>query len=340
MKKKSIRYAAGILVTALALWLSFRNLDWQTLRESFSRINLFWVVLAVLNVLLSVYIVGWRWQILLRSKIRIPLTDIFRFNIISQYLNIVVPARFGELLKAWLASRKYSISGSYVLGTVVIEKIVESLIVVTLGLLVPVFFTFQTRFKGYTVAVVIFLFLIPLLTLVIWKRETVRKWLTRLAGVFPEKLKKRILNFLEKGIEAFALLKNINMSLRIVLISILVILSQVITTLILFKAYGLRLFFFEALILQLVLIVGMAIPSVPGKIGVFEYTVILVLSMFDIEKNIALSFGLMLHVIAHLPKITLGFVFMTNLNISLKKTEVELDKFEVEIKTSGDRTTA
>ena len=62
--------------------------------------------------------------------------------------------------------------------------------------------------------------------------------------------------------------------------------------------------------------------------------------MFDIEKNIALSFGLMLHVIAHLPKITLGFVFMTNLNISLKKTEVELDKFEVEIKTSGDRTTA
>ena len=64
-------------------------------------------------------------SILVPIKIIFNCFTSFFFNIISQYLNIVVPARFGELLKAWLASRKYSISGSYVLGTVVIEKIVE-----------------------------------------------------------------------------------------------------------------------------------------------------------------------------------------------------------------------
>ncbi|MCP4219181.1 MAG: flippase-like domain-containing protein [bacterium] len=330
--KKTLKYLLGFLVTALALWLSFRNLDWDVLRKSVSQINVLWILLALVNTLFSVYLMGWRWQILLKSKAHIPLTDIFRFNIISQYLNIIIPARFGELLKAWLASRKYRLSGSYMLGTIVIEKIVESFTVVMLGVLAPLFYTFKTELKGYSVAVAIFIILIPMISLVIWKRDTVRKWLVRIAAFFPGKLKIRLLNFLDRGMEAFGLLKSASMSLKIVCITLLVILSQVITNLILFKAFGLNLHFFEALILQLVLIIGMAIPSVPGKIGVFEYTVILGLSMFGVDESTALSYGLMLHVIAYLPKIILGFVFMAGLNISLQTTEAELEQFEGEVK--------
>ncbi len=330
MKKKSLRYTLGILITALALWLSFRNLDWGTLKQSFSRVNPVWVILAVLTVLSSVYIVGWRWQILLRSKAHIPLSDMFRFNIISQYVNIIIPARFGELLRAWLAARKYSLSGSYVLGTILIEKMAEYFLVFILAVLAPLFFTFQTKLKGQTIAMVIFLILISLLILAIWKRALVRVWLARLANVFPVKLRERILIFLDKGMEAFTLVKNIKMTLLVIVITLIVIFSQVITNLILFKAYGFKLSLFEALILQLVLLIGMSLPSVPGKIGIFEYTVVLVLSMFAIEKSIALSYGLMLHVIAYLPKILLGFIFTTNLNISLKKAgkEIELNEFK------------
>lgn len=332
MTKKSIKYLLGILVTALALWLSFRNLDWQTLTASFSRVNPVWVAAAVVNVLVSVYILGWRWQCLLQSKARIPLWDIFQYNIISQYLNIIIPARFGELLKAWLASRKYKLSGSYALGTIVIEKIVESSIIVLLAVLAPVFFTFKTQLKGHTILVGALAALIPLLALAIWKRDTVRRWLVKLAGIFPAKLRDRILNFLDKGMEAFTLLKDINITLRVTAITLLVILSQVLTNLILFKAYGFDLSFLEALVLQLALLIGMSLPSVPGKIGVFEYTVFLALSMFGIEKSIALSYGLMLHVIAYLPKIILGFLFMANMNITIKKTEAEISKFEGEVK--------
>ena len=331
LKKKPVKFALGLLLTALALWLSFRNLDWEALSRSFSRVDIFWVFLAVGNILLTVYILGWRWQILLKSKADIPLSDMFRFNIISQYVNIIIPARFGELLKAWLASRKYSLSGSYVLGTVVIEKIFETFSVVILGVLAPLFFTFQTQLKGHTLAVGFLVVLVPLVVLVLWKRETVRKWLTRLAKVFPGKLRRRLLIFLDKGMEAFGLIKDLKMTLKVVLVTFLVILSQVITNLFLFKAFGLKLFFFEALVLQLVIIVGMSIPSIPGKLGVFEYTVILGLSMFGVGDNMALSFGLMLHVAAYLPKIILGFVFMSNLNISIKKAEAEMNKFEGQV---------
>lgn len=330
MKKKTLKYLLGIVVTALALWLSFRNLDWNKLRESFVQVNLFWVALAVLSVLVSVYIAGIRWHLLLKSRASIPLTEIFKFNVIGQYVNIVIPARFGELLRAWLAARKYSLSGSYVLGTIVIEKFVETIIVVILAGLAPLFITFQERLRGHTVAVVAVIALIPIVSFVIWKRELVRRWLTKIANIFPASIRQRLLNFLDKGMEAFSQLKSIKMTLRVVLITILVIVSQVITSFILFQAFGFKLYFFEALVLQVVLIIGMSLPSVPGKIGVFEYTVLLVLTMFGIEKGAALSYGLMLHVIAYLPKMLLGFVFMANMNISLKKTGEEMDKFQAQ----------
>jgi glycosyltransferase 2 family protein len=324
MKKKYFRYAVGILITALALGLSFRNFDWGTLKNSISQVKPGWVLLALVNILCSVYIMGWRWQILLKSKSHIPLSDMFRFNIISQYVNIVIPARFGEFLKAWLVARKYSLSGSYVLGTILIEKITEAFIIISLALLAPLIFTFQTSLKGHTIVMVILLASIPFMILVIWKRERVRRWIARLAAILPDKPRIRILNFLDKGMEAFALLKNIKMILLVVFTTFLIIFSQVITNWILFKAYGFQLSIFEAIILQLILLIGMSLPSVPGKLGVFEYTVILALSMFGIKGPIAFSYGLMLHLIAYVPKILLGLLFTANLPISLKKAETEI----------------
>lgn len=60
-------------------------------------------------------------------------------------------------------------------------------------------------------------------------------------------------------------------------------------------------------------------PSVPGKIGVFEYAVILALSLFDISKSQALSYGIMLHLVAYLPKILMGLIFISSTDISLRK---------------------
>ncbi|MBU4329978.1 MAG: hypothetical protein KKB53_05665, partial [Acidobacteria bacterium] len=60
-------------------------------------------------------------------------------------------------------------------------------------------------------------------------------------------------------------------------------------------------------------------PSAPGKVGIFQYAVILALGWFGVEKDAALAYGLVLHVTAFLPKIILGLVYISRLDISLKK---------------------
>jgi uncharacterized protein (TIRG00374 family) len=45
-----------------------------------------------------------------------------------------------------------------------------------------------------------------------------------------------------------------------------------------------------------VVALGAAVPSAPGALGLFEATVVYVLSMFAVERELALSFGLTFHI--------------------------------------------
>jgi uncharacterized protein (TIRG00374 family) len=328
MKRKSLRLLIGLVITGLALWLSFRNLDWTELLKSFGRIDFFWVGMAVICVLFTVYALGWRWRILLKSKVGLSMGYMFKLNVISQYLNIVIPGRFGELAKAWLPAKRYGVSGSYVLGTVVIEKMFDFFAGVILWVSIPAFFAFQDKLKGYTMAVVICIILVAVLVFVIWKREMVRRWFYVLSSILPAKLRERVVNFLDRGLEAFSQLKSTKTSLILVLYTVFIIILSTLTNFLLFQAFAFRLSFFEALVLLLVIQAGNAPPSVPGKVGIFEYLVILGLGFFSIGKADAMSYGVMLHLVSYLPKIILGLIFMTGLNISIKNAEAELSHLQ------------
>lgn len=331
MKRKVLQYGIGLVVTGVALWLTLRGLEWGELRESFARIDYFWVVLAVVNSVLTVYILGFRWRLLLREKKEIPLGYLFQLNIISQYVNIIVPGRFGELAKAWLPAKRYEMSGSYVLGTVLIERMFEFFAWVILWVTVPMFIAFRGKLKGYSATLIACGVIIVLIILVVLKREMVRRWILFFARILPAKLRQRVVNFLDRGMEPFAQLKSKRTILMLSLYTGVIILLSSLSNYLLFKAFGLDLPFLAALIVLLMIWFGHVPPSTPGRIGIFEYVVIAGLSIYGISHNEAFSYGVMLHLVSYLPKLILGFIFMGNMNLSLKKAGEEFGEIKPEV---------
>jgi hypothetical protein len=61
-----------------------------------------------------------------------------------------------------------------------------------------------------------------------------------------------------------------------------------------------------ALLLLAVLQLGMAVPSLPGRIGVFEGVCVAVLALFGVHAELALACGLLLHAVVLLPPAALG----------------------------------
>ena len=323
-KNKWLKILVGFAITALALWLSFRKLDFQVVKEAFFQVNFFWVILALANTILVVYALGWRWRILLKPEGKIPLSSLFRLNIISQYTNIIMPARLGEVVRSYLASKRYKISGAYVVGTVAIEKFLDFIVFVSLWILVPTFFSMQKEVKGYKIALFFSILATLILVLIIWQPKIFLKWISFLSRLLPKNSRQRVINFLEQGIEAFGLLRRAKTLLLVVALTFGFIVGQVLTNFFLFKAFHLRLSFWVGLVVLLAIQVGNIPPSVPGKIGVFEYAVILALSVFAISKSQALSYGIMLHMVAYLPKILLGFIFIATMKeLRLRRARIK-----------------
>lgn len=316
---KWIKISLGLILTGLALWLSFRKIDWAALKNAFIEANFLWIILALVNTLLVVYALGLRWQILLKSKSNIPLIGLFRLNIISQYINIILPGRFGEISKAYLVARQYPVSGGYAMGTIVIEKILDFFVFVVLWISVPAFLVLEKAVQGYRIALFFCILAAFFLVLFIWQPKIVLKGASFFSRFLPRKSRKGVQDFFEKGIEAFGLLRSANTLLFVVVLTFGFIAGQVLTTFFLFKAFHLNLSFWVGLFLLLAIQVANMPPSVPGKIGVFEYAVILALSLFAISKSQALSYGIILHLVAYLPKILLGLIFISSVDLSLRK---------------------
>ncbi len=316
---KWLKILVGLAITALALWLGFRKIDWEVLKKALFQVNFLWVFVAVANTILTVYALGWRWKILLNPKDKIPLSSLFRLNIISQYINIIIPGRFGEISRAYLASKQYKVSGAYVIGTIAIEKILDFFVFVFLWISIPALFAIQNEIKGYKIALFLCLLSASFLALFIWQPRIVLKWTSFISRLLPGKLRQGFQDFFNKGIEAFGLLKSTKTLLSIVILTFGFIVGQVLTIFFLFKAFNLKLSFLAGLFLLLAIQVGNIPPSVPGRIGIYEYVVILALSLFNISKSQALSYGIMLHLVAYVPKILLGLVFLPRVDISLRK---------------------
>ncbi len=81
----------------------------------------------------------------------------------------------------------------------------------------------------------------------------------------------------------------------------------IITNYLVFVAIGLAVPIWAALLILVVTQVGAAvIPSAPGQVGVFHYLAVLSLSVFSVEKEVALGYAVLLHLVVYLPMMLMG----------------------------------
>jgi uncharacterized protein (TIRG00374 family) len=316
--KRILRIVAALVLTAGAVWLSFRNIDWTELGKVLGRVQWVWALAAAANTVFSVYALGWRWEILLRPQTRIPLRKLFRFNILSQLVNIIAPARMGEFVRAYLVSKEGGASVSFTLGTILVERLLDLFVFAAVWIVTPALLAVSGPFAPRSA--VRALFFVPALILIsfaVWPKLFQR---AAAFGVrlFPSKIRERILRIVQQALEAFATLRGTRASMVLVAWTVGLIFSQILTNVLVFRALGLSLGFGPALIVLLAVQAGSLPPSAPGKIGVFEYAVILALAVFGIARSEALAYGLILHLTVFLPKIILGLVYLSRSEIRLR----------------------
>ncbi|MBC8493074.1 MAG: flippase-like domain-containing protein, partial [Chloroflexi bacterium] len=262
-----------------------------------------------------------RWRLLLYPRHRQRRYGNLRpILFIGQMVNIVIPARLGELARAYLVGEIEGESKALSLGTIAVEKAVDLFMVLFLlvGLLLAMAVPRWVQEPGVEVATVT-LVLLGALVLSAHYKERLLSAFGRLLRVLPELAQVRLMEHLEAVLDSLEVFRRWDVSLRVGGWSVLIWLLAASTNYITFLALRLHLPFLAAVFLLVVLQVGVAVPSSPGKVGVFHYLCLLALSVFGVERSLALSYGLLLYFIVFLPPILLGVFFLGWENVSWRR---------------------
>ena len=125
----SLVIAAAIV--AVAVWRA--PIDWGDAWHRIVHANPFLYLTALLIYWGSFLVRGYRWQVLLANAgERQPLRPLVSIVITSFFVNCVVPAKMGDVYRAYLARTKLGVSAAKALGTVIAERLLDLCVLMAL----------------------------------------------------------------------------------------------------------------------------------------------------------------------------------------------------------------
>lgn len=307
------RLSLGTALGLAALWLAFRGVDWGLVGGALRQVDYARVGLALLSILVTLLVVTLRWRMLFYPDHRERgWFNLFGGVVVGQMLNIIVPARLGEVARAYAVGNREGLSKTRVLATVVVEKVADlgmfalSVVLLLLGMSLPAW----VRGSGDALLLTGLVAVGVTLGFSFWGERGLR-WLQRQGRRLPERWGARVERYGHSALGGFSALRDRRASLFLWSLSLAILALSVGTNYLLFWAFDLRLPPIAALFLLVVLQVGDAPPSLPGKIGVFHYLTVLALSVFAVERSVALSYAFVLYAVALLPKVILGAAILS-----------------------------
>ncbi len=347
MKKNTIiSLVLGVIVSALTLYLAFKNVPFSDLIIYIVSINFFWILPSVLVVLISFALRAYRWQIILESAGEVSFWKAYHPLMIGFMINCILPGRVGEFARPAVLQKEEKIPFSTGLATVAAERVFDVTIMMILfaALLTTVQIdpTIDITFGKYhlnretllTAGSGIFkLLLLLLFGIIVISFDTVRKAINSLIMGIPSlfffagaDLQKKIqikvcthlVGLVENFSYGFALIKY---PTKIIICAGL---SFIIWGLSAFSYYlmaqgcpGIELSFAEILAMMIIICFFIALPSVPGFWGIWEAGGIFALTLFGVPERDALGFTLANHAIQMFPVIIAGVfsAMITSVNI-------------------------
>ncbi|MBI5035428.1 MAG: flippase-like domain-containing protein [Chloroflexi bacterium] len=311
---KSPRFWIGLVISAACLFFAFQGIQFDKLFEALAHMD--YTLLGLAAIMWCISYVGrvYRWQLLFSPQ-PMRISKVFYALNIGYFLSNLLPARLGDIVRAYLIGEFENVSKARGLSTVVVERLTDGLTVVLLLSITAIFVPSipdAARQGAIGVAVTGIIGVIVLLALS-FNKERGMAILHRLAAPFPFLQRPSLWKALESLIDGFAILRSPRPIIGVVLWAIYTWVTGAVPFWLVMQAVGLRdgtgnpLPFAAAVLVMTVTSLGVVVPSSPGYIGVFHAVAVLVLTtIYNADKSTSLSYAIVVHALSYLMLTVLG----------------------------------
>lgn len=282
---------AGLLVSAVFVYLAVREAD---LSESLRVLGTAQPALLAAGTL--VYLSGipartQRWRLILRAQRELPWRKVLVPLTVGHMANNVLPARTGELYRAHFLGRRVRMSRSGVVGSIVVERAFDGLMLVFVILLTFALFPEEGLIGAAAILTAAF-FVALALGLLIYGRtsERMNRGLELGLRLLPHRLREFVWRRLERfllGIRSF--LKTGEGILEVGLYTALIWAIEAGAIAFVVLAFGLGIPPGAYLLVFALASLSTTLPSGPGYVGPYQYAFVLALGTFAVSSESALA---------------------------------------------------
>lgn len=314
----------GVALSAALLWWVLRGVDLAVVGRELATARPVPLAIGVVIATATFPLRAWRWRTLLRLPGNLPVGwgPAWHGVAIGFAANNLLPLRAGEVARAVATSRLAPAPFSTTVASIAVERIFDGLVVVALlalGLVasdIPA----DTRIGGVAIGRVasvvgaVMALALAVAVVVVRSPALLERTVGRVLPAGPARARALALaSGLRDGLSSFASPARVGL---VVLQSLVLWLVNAAAFYACFRAFGIGVDGWGALVLQGVLIFGIAVPSSPGYVGPFEAVIVAVLALYGVGSDRAFSYAIAYHASTFVPITLLGFLSLGRTSLS------------------------
>jgi uncharacterized protein (TIRG00374 family) len=317
-----------LAITVVFLALAFYRVDLAEVRRAFSHVNYLYLLPTSLVICLGFATRALRWRYMLQSQRRIGIGGAFSAMMIGYLVNNLLPARLGELARTYVLRREEGVSMSFSLATIVVERVLDSLVVVAcLIVTLPLFSTSPSvRQSAYLGGGILAIALAVSALSTRWE-QPILTLMVRVTGRFSTHVGEMVAGVLTNFSAGLRTLQS-RFLVPVFVLSLLAWVTSAVTLYLVLLSMGISISLGGTIFTTALLGISMMVPASPGSLGTYEFFATSGLVLLGVERAQALSLSLLLHIFSYAHVIGLGLISLWSRGLSLQGLRASLAEAE------------
>jgi uncharacterized protein (TIRG00374 family) len=288
-----IRAAIGIGISVVAIFILIRSVDIGAALQVLATASPVWIGVMLVTTTIDIGARGARWRALLAPIAPLRYRRVLGYTYIGYLANNVLPARLGELYRSHALGEGEGVSRPTVLGTVVVERVVDTVMVVAIAALAVLVLSVRGVMQS---AVLLGLAFVALLIIALGLGMAAHRLpgadrVTAIIAKRPRLLE--LARRLQEGLQVAGKPRPVAIALGF---SAIAWAASTMTFLAAGQSIGLQLTVAQGALLTSGVALATIVPSGPGFVGTFELTVVAIADSLGIPRESAFALGLLVHV--------------------------------------------
>lgn len=301
----------SVLIGGFFLYLTVKDIQFDQLTYKFSENSFFLITIYIAIFVLMTFLRALRSYFVLKNLGEITIRQMTTFTCIGYSFIVVLPLRMGEFIIPFLIKKNTGISLSSSLIVILFERLLDltiiliALLFVISTLVVPSWLVHANLVMMAVVGIFLIIFILSYR-----HSHFVWKLLLPFIQIFPESKQEKVKHILRGFKQGFQIIKkkeNLVIVLGLSLLILVLIVGSIYTVL---QMNGIAPNIVLSFTIFLINSIGISLPAGPAMMGNYQYSIMIALSLFSIDKNLAFIFANTYYLLGVGMTILLGMTFL------------------------------